>query len=83
LNFDPRRAAGNQVLLFSCGGRADGQGQVTDSQQFVFSGATKGVPLVPLNSKNATCLQIASNGLLDQSSCNAASPSSNQLFTLG
>lgn len=23
-NFDPRRAAGNQVLLFSCGGRADG-----------------------------------------------------------
>jgi hypothetical protein len=24
LNFDGRRAAGNQVLLFSCGGRADG-----------------------------------------------------------
>lgn len=24
LNFDDRRAAGNQVLLFSCGGRADG-----------------------------------------------------------
>jgi hypothetical protein len=24
LNFDPRRAAGNQVILFSCGGRADG-----------------------------------------------------------
>lgn len=24
LNFDPRRAAGNQVNLFSCGGRADG-----------------------------------------------------------
>jgi hypothetical protein len=23
-NFDPRRAAGDQVLLFSCGGRADG-----------------------------------------------------------
>ena len=23
-NFDPRRQAGNQVLLFSCGGRADG-----------------------------------------------------------
>lgn len=27
-NFDPRRAAGNQVLLFSCGGRADGGMQV-------------------------------------------------------
>ncbi|KAL8769227.1 MAG: hypothetical protein Q9209_004728 [Squamulea sp. 1 TL-2023] len=24
LNFDPRRAAGDQVILFSCGGRADG-----------------------------------------------------------
>lgn len=24
LNFDPRRAAGNTVILFSCGGRADG-----------------------------------------------------------
>lgn len=24
LNFDPRRTAGDQVLLFSCGGRADG-----------------------------------------------------------
>lgn len=24
LNFDPRRAAGDQVVLFSCGGRADG-----------------------------------------------------------
>ena len=23
-NYDPRRAAGNQVILFSCGGRADG-----------------------------------------------------------
>ena len=23
-NFDPRRQAGNQVILFSCGGRADG-----------------------------------------------------------
>lgn len=28
-NFDPRRAAGNQVLLFSCGGRADG-GKLVD-----------------------------------------------------
>jgi hypothetical protein len=24
MNFDPRRATGNQVNLFSCGGRADG-----------------------------------------------------------
>jgi hypothetical protein len=32
LNFDPRRRAGNTVIMFSCGGRADGNGQVTDSQ---------------------------------------------------
>ena len=24
LNFDPRRAAGDTVIMFSCGGRADG-----------------------------------------------------------
>ena len=24
MNFDPRRAAGNQAIMFSCGGRADG-----------------------------------------------------------
>jgi hypothetical protein len=24
LNFDPRRAAGDTVIIFSCGGRADG-----------------------------------------------------------
>ena len=33
-NFDPRRAAGNQVLLFSCGGRADG-GMCLSSLSFV------------------------------------------------
>ncbi|KAJ3576443.1 hypothetical protein NPX13_g3698 [Xylaria arbuscula] len=38
LNFDPRRPAGNQVILFSCGGRADGGGEVTDSQLFPFNG---------------------------------------------
>ncbi|EHK97255.1 hypothetical protein M7I_6985 [Glarea lozoyensis 74030] len=30
LNFDPRRAAGDTVVLFSCGGRADGEGLVTE-----------------------------------------------------
>ena len=32
MNFDPRRADGDQVILFSCGGRADGGGSVTNSQ---------------------------------------------------
>lgn len=73
LNFDPRRAAGNQVLLFSCGGRADGGGSVTNSQQFAFTDASKAIPLVPANGNNAVCL-TASGSLLDQAACNPASP---------
>jgi hypothetical protein len=34
-NFDPRRPAGNQVLLFSCGGRAGG-GKGTSKSIFEF-----------------------------------------------
>ncbi|KAJ7685482.1 hypothetical protein DFH06DRAFT_44406 [Mycena polygramma] len=82
LNFDPRRAAGNQVLLFSCGGRADGGGSVTNSQQFAFSGATGAIPLVPLNSNNATCL-TATGTVLDQTSCDPTSASGAELFTIG
>jgi len=82
LNFDPRRAAGNQVLLFSCGGRADGGGLVANSQQFAFSGGAAPFPLVPLNSNNATCI-TATGSVLDQTSCNAATASGNQLFTIG
>ncbi|KAJ7074126.1 hypothetical protein C8F01DRAFT_9097 [Mycena amicta] len=82
LNFDPRRAAGNQVLLFSCGGRADGGGAVTNSQQFAFSGGSGPFPLVPLNSNAATCITV-NNGLLDQTGCNPATASGNELFTIG
>ncbi|KAJ7037998.1 hypothetical protein C8F04DRAFT_1256506 [Mycena alexandri] len=82
LNFDPRRAAGNQVLLFSCGGRADGGGTVTNSQQFAFSGGAGPFPLVPLNSNDATCI-TATGSVLDQTSCNAATASGDQLFTIG
>ncbi|KAJ7154692.1 hypothetical protein C8R46DRAFT_1118139 [Mycena filopes] len=83
LNFDARRAPGNQVLLFSCGGRADGEGQVTDSQQFAFSGAGGAQALVPLSGKNAVCLTVK-NGLVDQTACNgAASASGAELFNIG
>ncbi|KAF7322397.1 hypothetical protein HMN09_00017600 [Mycena chlorophos] len=81
LNFDPRRAAGNQVLLFSCGGRADGGGSVTNSQQFAFSGGAGPFPLVPLNGNNQTCITVT-NGLLDDTSCNPATASGNELFTI-
>ncbi|KAF5389869.1 hypothetical protein D9757_003639 [Collybiopsis confluens] len=81
LNFDPRRAAGNQVLLFSCGGRADGSGAVANSQLFAFTGGAGPFPLVPQNGNNATCLTV-NGGLLDQTSCNSNTVSGNELFTI-
>ncbi|KAJ4487743.1 hypothetical protein J3R30DRAFT_3279992 [Lentinula aciculospora] len=81
LNFDPRRAAGNQVLLFSCGGRADGSGAVTNSQLFTFSGGAGPLPLVPQNGSNATCLTITGS-LLDQTSCDPTTASGDELFTV-
>lgn len=78
LNLDPRRAAGNQVILFSCGGRADGGGAVTDSQLFSFGSGTEPFILTPKNSNSQTCL-IPNGALLDQTSCNALSPSSQEV----
>ncbi|KAF7295440.1 hypothetical protein MIND_01083800 [Mycena indigotica] len=82
LNFDSRRPAGNQVLLFSCGGRADGGGEITDSQQFNFRGVAGAFPLSQGNGNNGVCI-TAKNGRLDQSSCNPATASGDQLFTIG
>ncbi|KAJ7256547.1 hypothetical protein B0H12DRAFT_1049843 [Mycena haematopus] len=80
LNFDPRRAAGNQVILFSCGGRADGGGGSTNSQQFTFDGKSTTIPLAPTN-QASTCL-FNNNGKLDQQSCTVSSPSAGELFTI-
>ncbi|KAJ7322850.1 hypothetical protein DFH08DRAFT_753079 [Mycena albidolilacea] len=83
LNFDARRAPGNQVLLFSCGGRADGGGQVTDSQLFAFTGAAGPQALTPQNGKGTVCLSVKGN-LIDQTACNgAASATGAELFTFG
>jgi hypothetical protein len=80
LNFDPRRAAGNQVLLFSCGGRADGEGKVTDSQLFDFNQASAGsLALQPQNGKGNVCFKVV-NGLLDQAACDG---SAEQSFSVG
>ncbi|KZP22510.1 hypothetical protein FIBSPDRAFT_1043557 [Athelia psychrophila] len=78
LNFDPRRAAGNQVILFSCGGRADGGGAVTNSQLFNFAAGASSVALVPQNGANATCLSV-SGGALGPVDCDN---SADQLFTI-
>lgn len=71
LNFDSRRRAGNQVVLFSCGGRADGSGDVTDSQLFPFEDGQTALPLLPKNGRDAVCLAPV-NGLLDQTACSGA-----------
>jgi hypothetical protein len=54
------------VVLFSCGGRADGEGKVTDSQLFGFTGGDS-ITLAPVSDKT-TCL--APNGAkLDSAGC--------------
>ncbi|KAF7343071.1 Sugar transporter [Mycena venus] len=83
LNFDARRAPGNQVLLFSCGGRADGGGLVAVSQLFAFSGSAGPQALVPQVGKNAICLTVKGN-VIDQTACDgAASATGAELFTFG
>ncbi|KAL8660694.1 MAG: hypothetical protein Q9202_006308 [Teloschistes flavicans] len=78
LNFDPRRAANDQVILFSCGGRADGEGLQTNSQEFTFTPGTKSLPLTPLNAKG-TCL-VPAGGKLGTAPC---SGDAGQVFTIG
>ncbi|KAI1188322.1 hypothetical protein F5B17DRAFT_274726 [Nemania serpens] len=78
-NFDPRRAAGNQALLFSCGGRADGGGEVTNSQLFPFNGGAGPLSFSPENDPD-TCFTV-SNDVIDVAPCQAGDLS--QLFTFG
>ncbi|KAI0430490.1 hypothetical protein F5Y09DRAFT_228625 [Xylaria sp. FL1042] len=78
-NFDPRRPAGNQAILFSCGGRADGGGDVTDSQLFPFNGGAGPLSLSPENDPN-TCFTVSDN-VIDVAPCQAGDL--HQLFTFG
>ncbi|RAL63642.1 hypothetical protein DID88_003685 [Monilinia fructigena] len=80
LNFDPRRAAGDTVIMFSCGGRADGDGLVTTSQLFPFTEGQTSILLAPENGNNATCLAANAAGKLDSTTC--SSDTSSQSFTI-
>jgi hypothetical protein len=80
LNFDNRRAAGDTVIMFACGGRADGQGQVTNSQLFTFTAGETSLRLQPENGNGAVCLVPNASGRLDQAAC-STDPA--QLFTIG
>lgn len=64
LSFDPRRPADSQVHLFSCGGRADGGGEVSNSQLFAFDAKEQGpIALKPQNSPGK-CLVSAGNKVI-------------------
>ncbi|KAL2263928.1 hypothetical protein VTK26DRAFT_4309 [Humicola hyalothermophila] len=78
-NFDPRRQAGDQVLLFSCGGRADGGGEVTDSQLFAFDGGAGPLSLQPQN-QDGSCLVVKGDAI-DIARCDDEDAS--QSFTFG
>jgi hypothetical protein len=80
MNFDPRRAAGDQLVLFSCGGRADGEGKVTDSQLFAFTDGKAAAPLVPKNGQGNTLLTVKGN-VIDVTTGAAAAAAGNTLFT--
>ncbi|EDN92833.1 hypothetical protein SS1G_08698 [Sclerotinia sclerotiorum 1980 UF-70] len=81
LNFDPRRPAGDTVIMFSCGGRADGDGLVTNSQLFPFieKGQTN-ILLAPVNGNNSTCLAANAAGKLDSTTC--SDDKASQSFTI-
>jgi hypothetical protein len=79
LNFDNRRAAGDTVIMFSCGGRDDGTGQVTNSQLFTFTAGEKSLRLQPENGNGAICLVPNPSGRLDQAAC---SSDPGQFFTI-
>ncbi|KAH7050371.1 hypothetical protein BKA62DRAFT_739166 [Auriculariales sp. MPI-PUGE-AT-0066] len=83
LSFDDRKADNLKAHMFSCGGRADGSGQITDSQQFEFTNIKASqIPLAPLNGRGGICFAIA-NGQLSKTACTTSSPAANQTFTLG
>lgn len=77
LNFDDRRAAGDTVIMFSCGGRADGESGTATSQLFKFDGGNT-IVLSPENSNGATCM-FDNAGKLDSTACTG---DASQVFTI-
>lgn len=65
--------------MFSCGGRADGGGAVTNSQLFPFTAGETSLTLAPENQNGATCL-VPLNGKLDEANC--AAGDATQVYTI-
>ncbi|KAL1862452.1 hypothetical protein Daus18300_008549 [Diaporthe australafricana] len=79
LNFDPRRVVGDQVLLFSCGGRADGGGAETNSQIFPFNQLNSTQAFQPQNAQGK-CLAVKNN-VLDVADCSSGDSTQEFLFS--
>ncbi|ETS84722.1 hypothetical protein PFICI_02747 [Pestalotiopsis fici W106-1] len=60
--FDPTQTTGKQVMLFSCGGVADGSGNVTTSQLFPGDGSAGSLTLAPEN-QATSCLTVKGNSV--------------------
>ncbi|OCK84048.1 hypothetical protein K432DRAFT_389878 [Lepidopterella palustris CBS 459.81] len=73
LNFDPRCALENQVLLLSCGA-------VTNLQLSGFNGTARPLAFAQLDVAG-TCLTTANGKALDQAACNGTDGA--QMFTFG
>ncbi|KAI6784966.1 uncharacterized protein J7T54_008060 [Emericellopsis cladophorae] len=66
---DPRRDPGSQIHLFSCGGRADGSGDVSSSQLFASDGPLDNMRFSPQNGPGF-CL-TANEDVVDITRCDA------------
>jgi hypothetical protein len=81
ISFDGRRAVGDTVTVFSCGGRGAGEGETQAAQLFPFPGTGAGgksLVFAPIGERGNICL-IAKNGKIDSAGCtNDAS----QVFTI-
>lgn len=78
-NADPRRKSGDQVILFSCGGRADGGGEVTDSQLFLTDGEPDNFRMSPQNGEGFCLISVGQ--AIDIAECDENAP--DQRFTVG
>ena len=71
VNFDSRRAAGDRVLIFSCGGRGAGEGLTSDGQTWDFAGGNKITLTQQLRSDPRVCLVPGAGKLGDVQNANA------------
>jgi hypothetical protein len=79
LSADPRREPGTQIHMFSCGGRADGGGEVTNSQLWAFNGDSGPLSLTPANGAGF-CLW-GGGDVIDIDDCDNGAEE--QVFTFG